>query len=66
MDKETAGLLKNALEVMNRVEDPELHNMIKKFDYTPAPELTLNVSEYLQIYNWLRELELYKKICGPL
>jgi len=66
MDKETAELLKGALEVVNKVEDPELHSMIEKFDYTPAPELTLNINEYLNIYNWLKELELYRKICGPL
>ena len=66
MDKETAGLLKDALEVVNRIDDPELHNMIEKFDYTPAPELTLNIDEYFKIYNWLKELELYRKICGPL
>lgn len=60
------SLLRKAAEVVNKVEDPELHNMIKRFDYTPASELELDVNDHLKIYNWLRELELYHKLCGPL
>jgi hypothetical protein len=51
---------------VNRVDDPELKDMIHRFDYTPAPELELDVNDHLKIYNWLRELELYHKLCGPL
>lgn len=55
-----------AAEVLNRVDDPELADMIHRFDYTPAPELELDVNDHMKIYNWLRELELYHKLCGPL
>ena len=60
------NLLKKAVEVVNKVDDPELQDMIHRFDYTPAPELELDVNDHLKIYNWLRELELYHKLCGPL
>ena len=66
MEKEIQTLLKQAVEIVNKVEDPELTDMIHRFDYTPAPELNLDVNDYLKIYNWLRELELYKKLCGPI
>ena len=59
-------MLLKAAEVVNRVDDPELHDMIHRFDYTPAPNLELDVNDHLKIYNWLRELELYRKVCGPL
>lgn len=59
-------MILKAAEVVNRVDDPELHDMIHRFDYTPAPELNLDVNDQLKIYNWLRELELYHKLCGPL
>lgn len=66
MEKEMQILLKQAVEVVNKVEDPELIDMIHRFDYTPAPELNLDVNDHLKIYNWLRELELYKKLCGSI
>lgn len=66
MEKEMQILLKQASEVVNKVDDPELHDMINKFDYTPASELNLDVNDHLKIYNWLRELELYHKLCGPI
>ena len=66
MEKEIQTLLKQAIEVVNRVEDPELANMIHKFDYTPTPELQLDLNDHMKIYNWLKELELYRKLCGPL
>ena len=66
MEKEMQILLKQAVEVVNKVEDPELTDMIHRFDYTPAPELNLDVNDHLKIYNWLRELELYKKLYGPI
>lgn len=59
-------MILKAAEVVNRVDDPELHDMIHRFDYIPAPELNLDVNDQLKIYNWLRELELYHKLCGPL
>ena len=66
MEKEIQTLLKQAVEVVNKVEDPELTDMIHRFDYTPTPELNLDVNDYLKIYNWLRELELYHKLCGSI
>lgn len=66
MEQEIQQLLKNAIEIVNRVDDPELHDMIYRFDYTPAPELELDVNDHIKIYNWLRELELYHKLCGPI
>lgn len=66
MEKEIQNLLKRATEVVNKVEDPELTDMIHRFDYISAPELNLNVNDHLKIYNWLRELELYKKLYGPI
>ena len=66
MEKEMQILLKQAVEVVNKVEDPELADMIHRFDYTSAPELKLDVNDHLKIYNWLRELELYHKLCGPI
>lgn len=66
MEKEMQILLKQAVEVVNKVEDPELTDMIHRFDYTPTPELDLDVNDHLKIYNWLRELELYHKLCGPI
>lgn len=66
MEKEMQILMKQAVEVVNKIEDPELHDMIHRFDYTPAPELNLDVNDHLKIYNWLRELELYKKLYGPI
>ena len=59
------NLLK-AAEVTNKVEDLELAAMIHRLDYTPAPELEIDVNDQIKIYNWLRELELYHKLCGPL
>ena len=66
MEKERQILLKQAIEVVNKVEDPELTDMIYRFDYTPTPELNLDVNDHLKIYNWLRELELYHKLYGPI
>ena len=66
MEKEMQILLKQAVEVVNKVEDPELTDMIHRFDYTLTPELNLDVNDHLKIYNWFRELELYHKLCGPI
>lgn len=66
MEKETQTLLKQATEVVNKVDDPELDEMIHRFDYTPAPDLHLDINDQIKIYNWLRELELYHKLCGPI
>ena len=59
-------ILENAAKVVTRVYDPELHDMIHRFDNTPAPELKLDVNDHMKLYNWLKELELYRKLCGPL
>lgn len=64
MDMETA--LKYASEVVNKVEDPELAEMINRLDNTPASELNIDIQDQMHIYNWLRELDLYHKLCGPL
>ena len=66
MEKELQILLKQAGEVVDKVEDPEVTDMIHRFDYTPTPELNLDVNDHLKIYNWLRELELYHKLYGPI
>ena len=55
MEKEMQILLKQAVEVVNKVEDQELTDMIHRFDYTPTPELNLDVNDHLKIYNLLRE-----------
>lgn len=60
------SVLIKAAEVLNKVDDPELEDIIHKFDYTSAPELKLDVNEQLKIYNYLKELKLYRKLCGPL
>lgn len=64
MDMTTA--LKYASEVMNKVDDPELAEMINRLDTTPACELNIDIDDQMRIYNWLRELDLYHKLCGPL
>ena len=66
MEKETQILLKQKVEVVNKVEDPELTDMIHRFDYTPTSDLCLSVNDHLKIYNWLRELELYHELCGSI
>lgn len=60
------AMLEQAAKVLNEIEDPELQEMIHRLDYTPAPELVLDVNDYLRIYNWLKELELYRKLHGPI
>lgn len=59
-------LLKKASEIVNKVNDPELDAMIHKLDNTPASELNIDIQDHMHIYNWLRELELYHALCGPL
>lgn len=66
MEKEMQITLKQAVKVVNKVEDPELTDMIHRFDYTPISDLCLSVNDHLKIYNWLQELELYHKLCGPI
>ena len=66
MEKETQILLKQKVEVVNKVEDPELTDMIHRFDYIPTSDLCLSVDDHLKIYNWLRELELYHELCGSI
>lgn len=62
---ELSDILK-AAEVTNRVDDPELDEMIYRLDYTSADKLTIDIQDQMHIYNWLRELDLYHKLCGPL
>ena len=66
MEKEMQILLKQAVEVVNKVEDPELTDMIHRFDYIPTSDLCLSVNDHLKIYNWLRELELYHELYGSI
>lgn len=49
----------------NYVDSDELEAMIHKMDITPCPQLTFDVNEHMNIYNWLKELQLYRSI-GPL
>ena len=58
--------LLKAAEIVNKVEDAELTDMIHKFDTIPAPKLELDINDHMNIYNWLKELELYRKLHGPL
>ena len=66
MEKEKRILLKQKVEVVNKVEDPELTDMIHRFDYIPTSDLCLSVNDHLKIYNWLRELELYHELYGSI
>ena len=66
MEKEMQIPLKQAVKVVNKVEDPELTDMIHRFDYIPTSDLCLSVNDHLKIYNWLRELELYHELCGSI
>ena len=66
MEKEMQTLLKQALEVITKVENTELHDMIHRFNHTLVQDLHLSEKDHIKIYNWLKELELYKKIHGPL
>ena len=59
-------MLQKAATILNEVEDQELHDMIHRLDYTPAPCMEFDVNDYLKVYNWLKELELYRKLYGPL
>lgn len=52
------------MAVVNGIDETELDEMIHKFDVTPAPELTLDINEYLKIYNWMKDLKLYHKLVG--
>lgn len=63
---ELAQMTLKAAEVTNKVEDPELTEMIHRLDYTSASKLNIDIQDQMHIYNWLRELELYHKLCGPL
>lgn len=58
--------IQKAAKTISKVDDPELNDLIHKFDYTPSSELKFNVNEHMSIYNYLKELELYRKLCGPL
>lgn len=49
-----------------KIVDVELQEMIKRLDTTPCPLLEFDVNDHLKIYNWLKELELYKHLYGPL
>lgn len=46
--------------------DERLNEMINRFDTVPAPELNLDVNDHMAIYNWLKDLALYKKLYGEL
>ena len=65
-DQSTSEMLKKAAEVITRVDDIELEEMLYRLDNTPAPETEFDVNDQIKIYNWLQELKLYRKLCGPL
>lgn len=56
MEKEMQILLKQAVEVVNKVEDPELTDMIHRFDYSPTPELFKN----LKIFEFGPDISKYQ------
>ena len=60
------NLLKKAAEVINRIDDPKIAEMIYRLGYTQINDLNIDMQDQMNIYNWLRELELYRKLCGPL
>lgn len=43
-------------------DNKELEKIIKIFDEVPAPCVTFGVQENMWIYNWLKELQQYRKI----
>lgn len=49
----------------NYADSQELEMMIHRLDITPSPEMELNVNDLMSIYNWLKELQMYRNI-GPL
>lgn len=49
-------------KLMDYADFNELEDMIHKMDYTPAPELSFDVNEHMNIYNWLKELRMYRGI----
>ena len=55
-----------ALKAITKVTDPELDEMIHRLDYTPVDKLNIDIQDQMHIFNWLKELELYHKLCGPL
>ena len=52
MEKEVQDLLKIAIEVSNKVEDPKLKEMIHRLDNTPASELNIDIQDQMHIFNW--------------
>ena len=58
--------MENKIIPNEKVVDAELEEMIKRLDNTPCPSLKFDVNDYLKIYNWLKELELYKHLYGSL
>lgn len=47
-------------------DDVELIEMISRLDNTPADQLNIDIQDQMHIYNWLKELELYRHLCGPI
>lgn len=47
-------------------KDPDLDEMINRLDKTPILEIEFNTKDHFRIFNWLQELQLYRKLCGPL
>lgn len=50
--------------LMNYADYDDLEGEIQKMDVTSAPELVMDVNEHMHIYNWLKELREYRKICS--
>lgn len=59
-------MLRKAVEIVTKVDDPELEAMLYRFDHVSAPDIDIDVNDQLKIYNWLQELKLYRKLHGPL
>lgn len=56
------------IEKVKKYEDPELTRLITILDRVPAPELHIVISpdDWIKIYNFLKDLELYHHLCGKL
>ena len=57
MEKEMQTLLKQTVEVINKVEDTKQHNIIHRYNHTLVQDLHLSKKDHIKIYNWLKELK---------
>lgn len=57
-----------SMEKVVKYDDKELTRLITILDKIPAPELSVVISpdDWIKIYNYLRDLQLYHHLCGTL